>query len=144
MWLKAGVDLQIRRLEGGVYAADAFAAPSVKAAEGLGGVLASWSSGVVPELQLRPLFAARSAAPAGANLGFYQNTKIDALLDAAEDAQGPQARRQFYRDAQNLILDEAPAVMVYTRDDIAGARSVAQGLSIERDGVLTVAHAFKS
>jgi glutathione transport system substrate-binding protein len=53
MWAKAGVDLEIRRLEGGVYAAAAFAGPRDKAAQGLGGVLASWSSGVVPELQLR-------------------------------------------------------------------------------------------
>ena len=144
MWAKVGVDLQIRRLEGGVYASEAFAAPRAKAAEGLGGVLASWSSGVVPDLQLRPLFDSASAAPAGANLGFYDDPEVDRLIDAAVGATDAGQRDRLYAAVQRRIVGAAPAVWLYTRDDLVGARRGVSGLSIRPGGELVVSGAVKS
>ncbi len=144
MWRDVGVELQIRRLEGGVYAQAAFASPRIKAEEELGGVLASWSSGVVPDLQLRPLFASASAAPAGANLGFYEDPALDRLLDAAEAAAQPGERRALYATAQARILAAAPAVPLYTRDDLMGARQGVTGADILPGGELLVTEAAKA
>jgi glutathione transport system substrate-binding protein len=144
MWAKAGVTLDIRRLEGGVFAYEAFAGPEDKAREGVGGVLASWSSGVVPELQLRPLFARASAAPAGANLGFFDDANVDRLLDQAEAAAAPPDRARLYGAVQRLVIDEAPAVLLYTRDDLAGLRKGVSGVTVAPDGIIEVAQAAKS
>jgi glutathione transport system substrate-binding protein len=144
MWVKVGVQLEIRRLEGGVYAAEAFAAPSAKAADGLGGVLSSWSSGVVPDLQLRPLFDSASAAPAGANLGFYDDPAVDRLIDAAVGATNVGRRTQLYAAAQSRIIGAAPAVWLYTRDDLVGAQRGVSGLSIRPGGELIVSGAVKA
>jgi glutathione transport system substrate-binding protein len=144
MWAKTGVDLEIRRLEGGVYAAAAFAGPRDKAAQNLGGVLASWSSGVVPELQLRPLFASVNAAPAGANLGFFADPKVDRMLDEAEAARSDDERARLYHEVQARIIDAAPDVLLFTRDDLVGLRRGVSGVTIAPDGVILVAGAAKS
>jgi len=144
MWAKAGVDLEIRRLEGGVYAAAAFAGPKDKARQGLGGVLASWSSGVVPELQLRPLFASVNAAPAGANLGFFADAEVDRMLDEAEAARSDDERARLYHAVQARIIDEAPDVLLFTRDDLVGLRRGVSGVTIAPDGVILVARAAKA
>jgi glutathione transport system substrate-binding protein len=141
MWIDVGVDLQIRRLEGGVYASAAFASVSVKAAEGLGGVLSSWSSGIVPDLQLRPLFSAASSAPAGANLGFFRDPLVDRLLDAAAGATDPGERDRLYATVQRRIIDAAPAVWLYTRDDLVGVRRGVAGVSVRPGGELIVSTA---
>ena len=144
MWAKAGVTLDIRRLEGGVYAYEAFATPEAKARDGLGGVLSSWSSGVVPELQLRPLFARASRAPVGANLGFFDDADVDRLLDMAETTSIPAERARLYGAVQRLIIDQAPAVLLYTRDDLVGLRKDVSGVTVAADGVINVAGASKS
>jgi glutathione transport system substrate-binding protein len=144
MWAKAGVDLEIRRLEGGVYAAAAFAGQRDKAKQGLGGVLASWSSGVVPELQLRPLFSSVNQAPAGANLGFFADGLVDRMLDQAEAAQSGDERARLYRAVQARITAAAPDVLLFTRDDLVGLRRGVSGVTIAPDGVILVAGAAKA
>ncbi len=143
MWRDVGVALEIRRLEGGVYAQAAFARPPVKAAERIGGVLSSWSSGVVPDLQLRPLFASASAAPAGANLGFFRDGAVDALIDAGAATSDPAARARLYAAVQRRIVAEAPAVLLYTRDDLAGVRRGVSGVAFRPGGELIVSAADK-
>jgi glutathione transport system substrate-binding protein len=143
MWRDVGVDLEIRRLEGGVYAEAAFARPPVKAAEGIGGVLSSWSSGVVPDLQLRPLFDSASAAPVGANLGFFSDPAVDRLIDAGAATADPEARARLYAAVQRRIVDDAPAVLLYTRDDLAGVRRGVSGVSFRPGGELIVSAAAK-
>jgi len=143
MWREVGVALEIRRLEGGVYAQAAFATPPVKAAEGIGGVLSSWSSGVVPDLQLRPLFDSASAAPAGANLGFFRDPAVDALIDAGAATSDPIARARLYAAVQRRIVAEAPAVLLYTRDDLAGVRRGVSGVAFRPGGELIVSAAGK-
>ena len=141
MWREVGVALDIRRLEGGVYAAAAFAGPAAKAADGIGGVLSSWSSGAVPDLQLRPLFTSASMAPAGANLGFFSDPAVDRLIDSAAGASDQAERGRLYAAAQSAIVAAAPAVLLYTRDDLVGARRGITGLEVLPGGELMVSQA---
>ncbi len=144
MWAKVGVTLEVRRLEGGIYAATAFEGPAAKAAEGLGGVIASWSSGVVPELQLRPLFARASRAPVGANLGFYDDGDVDRLLDMAEATQVAAERARLYAAVQERIVEASPDVLIFTRDDLVGVRKGIGGVTVTADGVIDVTRAARS
>lgn len=82
MWAKIGVKLDVRQMESGVWAKAAFADQAGKKAENTGAVLASWSSGVNgADLQLRPLYYSKSFAPGGANLGFFNDPKLDEMLN---------------------------------------------------------------
>ena len=144
MWKKSGITLQISRLEGGVYASEAFADPAQKAALQLDGVLASWSSGFIPDMQLRPLFHGASAAPAGANLGFFHDPGVDALINAGAVEPSEDKRKAIYAQIQEMIMHDAPAVLIYTRDTLVGMRADISGLVVRPDGALDITHVTRN
>ena len=144
MWKKSGITLQISRLEGGVYASEAFADPAQKAALQLDGVLASWSSGFIPDMQLRPLFYGASAAPAGANLGFFHDPDVDVLINQGAVETSADNRKDIYARVQQMIMRDAPAVLIYTRDTLVGMRADISGLVVRPDGALDVTHVTRN
>ncbi|MCW4592194.1 ABC transporter substrate-binding protein [Gluconacetobacter entanii] len=144
MWKKSGITLHISRLEGGVYASEAFAGPAQKEALQLDGVLASWSSGFIPDMQLRPLFYSGSAAPAGANLGFFHDPDVDALINAGAVETAGENRKAIYAKVQQMIMHDAPAVLIYTRDTLVGMRSDISGLVVRPDGALDITHVTRN
>lgn len=144
MWAKIGVKLEVRRMESGVWAKAAFADPAAKQAENTGAVIASWSSGVSgADLQLRPLYHSRSFAPAGANLGFFSNAQLDALIDNAASTLDEGARNQLYVQAQQLINQQAPQVLLYYKQDLYATRANVQGVSMIPGGQIVVKQAHK-
>jgi glutathione transport system substrate-binding protein len=129
MWAEAGIKLDVRRMEGGVWTQAAFAKPEQKAEAGTNTVLASWAAGTFDaDLQLRPLYATASAPPGGANLGFYSNPKLDALIDQAGQSGSPDERKKLYAEAQKIIQDDAPHVLLYYPKDLCGVASSVKGL----------------
>jgi glutathione transport system substrate-binding protein len=144
MWSKIGVKLDVRRLESGVWAKAAFANPEQKAADRLGAVIASWSGGAFnADLQLRPLYATASWAPAGANLGFFSDPKLDALIDEAASTADEASRNHFYDQAQMLVNDEAPMVLLYYRSDLVATRANLSGVWVLPGGEVMAAHAIR-
>ena len=144
MWGKAGIDLRIRRLESGVWAQAAFSSPQAKQHDGLDAVIASWSAGLIPDLELRPLYSTVSAAPAGANLGFFSNVPLDRILDQAAADPDPANRRQLYDRAQDIIQQQAAGIPLYVRDDLVAARCTIRGLQVRPGGELIVVHASRA
>jgi glutathione transport system substrate-binding protein len=129
MWADAGIKLDVRRMESGVWTQAAFAKPEQKAQQGTHAVLASWSSGTFDaDLQLRPLYATASAPPGGANLGFYSNPDLDALIQQAGASADPAERRTLYARAQRIIQTDAPDVLLYYPKDLVGVASSVKGL----------------
>ena len=120
MWSNVGVRLVIDRMEHGVYSQAIFGNPQQKNAEGIDCVLASWASdNGDPDYQLSPLYRTDSWSPAGANLGFYSNPALDALLTRASAELDVDRRKALYAQAQQTISDDAPHVLLYYTRDIA-------------------------
>ncbi len=128
MWANIGVTLNIRQMETGVFAQSIFGSPQEKAAVGLHCMFASWvSADLDPENQLGPLYRSTSWSPAGANLGFYRNRAVDELLDRAAAELNSDARQALYSQAQRLIVNDAPHVLLYYSRDLAARRSSLSG-----------------
>jgi glutathione transport system substrate-binding protein len=124
MWSRIGVILNIHQLETGVFAQTIFGDPRQKAASGTQCVLASWTAANLdPEAQLGPLYRTQSWSPKGANLGFYSNPKLDRLLDHAASELDTTRRNQLYSEAQQMISDDAPHVLLYYARDLAARRN---------------------
>ncbi len=140
MWAAIGVRLEIRRLESGVWADAAFAGPEAKARSRLGAVIASWASPFLPDIQLDSLFASHSAAPHGANLGFFVDPALDATLDRAATALDPAARDAAYAEAQDRILAAMPDILLYTRADLLGRQRAVSGIVLMPGGELHLDH----
>jgi glutathione transport system substrate-binding protein len=130
MWAKVNVNLQIDKMETGVFSQAIFGSPQQKAEQGINCVFASWSAeDLDPDYQLSPLYRTRSWSPAGANLGFYSNPNLDTLLDKAAGELDTAKRAALYAQAQQIISDDAPHVLLYYSRDLAALHS---GSRIER------------
>ncbi|WOI58309.1 ABC transporter substrate-binding protein [Palleronia sp. LCG004] len=139
MWAEIGVDLEVRRLESGVWSEAAFNGPEAKAEDDLGAVIASWSSGSVnADLQFRPLYTTGAWAPTGANLGFFSSEELDALVDEAAATLDATQRNALYVEAQEIVNEEAPHVLLYSTRDLAAASSEVEGLWLQPGGLLMV------
>ncbi|WP_437887340.1 ABC transporter substrate-binding protein [Phytobacter sp. V91] len=144
MWGKVGVKVNIQQMESGVWSKAAFAPVSEKLANHTDSVLASWSSGLNgSDLQLRPLYHSQSAAPVGANLGFYKNQVVDELLDKASSTMDDKERIADYVQAQKVIMQDAPHVMLYFQNDLYATRSGIKGVRMEPGGEIIVINAQK-
>ncbi|WP_342628991.1 ABC transporter substrate-binding protein [Nguyenibacter vanlangensis] len=141
MWRRIGVTLRIRRQEAGVWVQSAFAGPADKARQDIGMVLTSWSAPFIADLQLRPLYASASAAPAGANLGFYRNREIDAAIDRAARTGDPAARARDYAAIQDRLARDAPILPLYVQDNLYGVRQGLDGVQSLPDGEIAVTSA---
>jgi glutathione transport system substrate-binding protein len=120
MWAKANLNLQIDQMESGVFSQAIFGSPEQKAEQGIQCVFASWSSeDLDPDYQLSPLYRTRAWSPAGANLGFYSNPRLDALLGRAAGELDSEKRTALYHEAQQIISEDAPQVLLYYSRDLA-------------------------
>ena len=144
MWAKAGVKLDVRKMEGGVWSKAAFLDPAGKEKDGIGSSIASWSSGVNgADLQFRPLYYSKSASPAGANLGFFSDPKLDELIDKAASTLDEKARNAIYVDAQKLVNEQAPHVLLFTKQDLFATRASVKGAWVIPGGLIVVKEARK-
>ena len=61
------------------------------------------------------LFATGAQGTAGYNWGYYSNPELDALLDEGTAEPDEAKRMEIYAKAQDLLVDEAPALYVYEK-----------------------------
>ncbi|MFQ5840570.1 MAG: ABC transporter substrate-binding protein [Candidatus Methylomirabilales bacterium] len=65
-----------------------------------------------PENFLTVLFHSRNVGPPG-NASRYRNPRVDALLDRADRSLDPGERIRLYREAERLIVDDAPWLFLH-------------------------------
>jgi len=144
MWAQIGVELDVQRMESGVWSSAAFGDEAQKAAEGVDSVIASWSSGVNgPDLQFRPLYHTSSFSPVSANLGFYSSEEFDTLLDEAAAMTDEAARNEVYGQLQEIINEDAPHVLLYVTQDLVATRDGVEGVWVVPGGLVRVDTATK-
>ena len=120
MWAKVNLNLEIDQMESGVFSQAIFGSPQQKAEQGIQCVFASWSSeDLDPDYQLGPLYQTKAWSPAGANLGFYSNPHLDELLEKAAGELNSERRTALYHQAQQIISEDAPHVLLYYSRDLA-------------------------
>ncbi len=56
--------------------------------------------------------------PNGANRGFYQNQKVDALIDEARREVDPKVRAPIYAEVQEIVANELPYIDLWYLDNV--------------------------
>lgn len=69
---------------------------------------------------LYPMFHSDEVRPAGFNLGFYSNEEVDALLELGRTSADPQVRETAYRDAMEIVMEEAPWLFLHSESQVIG------------------------
>lgn len=75
---------------------------------------------------LYPLFHSSQHGGAG-NRSFYTNEKVDQLLDIGRTSIDEEERLAAYKEAQDIIVEEAPQVFLYFTDQTTGTQARVQG-----------------
>lgn len=86
-----------------------------------------WPTLKTPYDFMFPLFATGAQGTAGYNWGYFSNPDLDALLDAGTIEPDEAKRMEIYGKAQDLLVDEAPALYVYEKHYRLPMRNTVQG-----------------
>jgi len=79
---------------------------------------------------LYSLFHSSQWAPGGSSRFFYKNTQVDTLLDGARAITDPARRAATYKQAMELIMQDAPWLFLHSESQITGVRREVQGLVV--------------
>lgn len=72
-----------------------------------------WTTGADSGYWLERMFGPDQIPRAGVNRGWYVNTELAPVFDEARNSIEPEKRRGLYREAGNVIADDAPWVFLY-------------------------------
>ncbi len=110
LWLQEslstlGITVNVEQVEWGAYLA----------ATGEGEhdmYILGWSNSTGdPDNGISPLFHSDNIGDTG-NRSFYNNPELDSILDEARQSTEESEREQLYMDAQQILVDEAPAIFI--------------------------------
>jgi peptide/nickel transport system substrate-binding protein len=91
----------------------------------------SWAAGSEdPDMVMYPLFHSSQWTPNGPNRAMYKNEKFDALLAEARHVTDQAKRAALYREAQRILVDDAPWVFVDHEIQIAAISKRVQGFKL--------------
>jgi len=138
-WADVNVQLNIQVMESGVWSDAAFADEEGKAADAIDASYASWATGTLDaDGQLRPLYHTESFSPESANLGFFSNSRLDELLDEAAAIPDEEIRVELYREAQEILVDEAAHVYLFYQQALAAKSAEVNGIWLNPSGQIMV------
>ncbi|WP_455208536.1 ABC transporter substrate-binding protein [Kaarinaea lacus] len=121
-----GIDVDIRTYDWGTFYGD------IKSGNFQMYSLA-WVGINLPDI-FRHVFHSRSIPPAGANRGRFHNTRVDNLLEAAQNEQDVVIQARIYQEIQEILHQELPYVPLWYEDHVFMAQNNVQGYRIHSDG----------
>lgn len=83
-----------------------------------------------PDNGISPLFHSDMVGSPG-NRSFFENDELDALLDEGKRESDEAAREEIYKDAQELLVEEAPAIFVRHSENLNAYQNSVEGLRID-------------
>jgi peptide/nickel transport system substrate-binding protein len=91
----------------------------------------SWMAGTEdPDMVMYPLLHSSQWTPLGPNRALYKNARFDALLVQARLTTDQAKRAQLYKEAQRILIDDAPWVFVDHEIQIAALTKRVQGFKL--------------
>lgn len=122
-WGKVGINIKLRQWEW-----LAFRSEIQKGQFDM--LLLGWSPSTAEADQgLYPVFHSSQFPPAS-NRAYYNNAQVDKLLVEAKTEKEPDKCKELYRQAQKIIVDEAPWLFLYYVKQIVVCRSNISGLEV--------------
>src|SRR5881396_2301034 len=91
----------------------------------------SWMAGMEdPDMVMYPLLHSSQWTPVGPNRALYKNARFDTLLQQARLTTDQAKRAALYREAQRVLVDDAPWVFVDHEIQIAALSKRVQGFKL--------------
>jgi ABC-type transport system substrate-binding protein len=121
-----GVDAALSTMEWGAYLSATKTGPEQTDRELF---LLGWSPSTgEAQWGIYPLLHSSQLAPKGDNRGFFASKALDDAIDKATTATSDQARLGALREAQQIIIKDAPAIFLISPNMIVGATKKVHGV----------------
>lgn len=99
----------------------------------------SWSpSSGAAYSAIYPLFSSESYPPKGYNTAYYDNEKVDNLLEKAKVASSKEKLQQLYAKIQKIVYNDAPWLFMGVDTIVYAHRANVKGVKLLPDGSLIV------
>jgi peptide/nickel transport system substrate-binding protein len=122
--LEIGVDLTIREME----------SPAIQAARQAGEHNLAWLTWLGMDPAVMEVMLHSRNIGTGWNFSHYPMPELDALLDQGNREVDDAARCDIYRQAQNIVMDEAIIIPMYLQEQIVAYSSQIEGLGMSPHG----------
>jgi len=119
--LKVGVKAEINRMDWDTYIPFIFKEKEMAEHELY---LLGWSTLTGDaDYGLFTLFHSGEWPKKGMNFSFFKNEKVDQLLAAARETTSSGERKELYKEAMMVIMEEAPWIFLYSETQVTGVRT---------------------
>ncbi len=82
------------------------------------------------ENYLKPLYSSAAADGNGSNDGDYKNSEFDSLLSQAADSASTTDANKLYQQAEEILLNDLPAIPLYYKNNVGVAATGVKNFSI--------------
>ena len=93
----------------------------------------SWVGLKIPDI-FRYAFHSTSIPPNGANRGRFKDSKLDSMIEAAENKQDLNEQAKLYQDLQAYLLEQLPYIPLWYEDNILVTSKDISGYALATDG----------
>lgn len=76
--------------------------------------------------------------PRGLEGMFYENPKFDELFQKARSTVDSEARKAYYKEAMQIVWEDAPRIFLYFEPQIYAAKKTVQGVGVRHDETIWV------
>lgn len=130
---QVGIKVKTKLLEPGVRTSDVYSVKDPKDAK-VRLLYIGWSDSTMdPDQTIRPILDSREAPPRFMNAAYYNNPKLDKLLDEAAVEVDATKRQALYNEAQKLVWEDAPWGFLLYEVNTAGANVHLKNFTIRAD-----------
>ncbi len=95
-----------------------------------------WTSNPDPDATLTPIFFSGNIG--GMNFSRINNPNIDRLLKEAREELDLAARTRVYNEFHEYVMDQAPFVPLFVKNNIVGARAALKGVELSPQGLWNI------
>jgi ABC-type transport system substrate-binding protein len=125
-YLKAvGVEVELSTFEWGTYVGKLLGARADKV--DFGAAMISFAVGSMDADQGMVIYRGDNWPPNGFNFSFYKNPEVDRLLARGRSAFEPPERLAAYKEAQRLVMEDAPAIFLVAYQYIGAIQKRVRG-----------------
>ncbi|GEL78433.1 glutathione ABC transporter substrate-binding protein [Tenuibacillus multivorans] len=130
-----GIDVEIEELEWGAYLE--------RTANGEHDMfILGWSTVTSDaDYGMYPLFHSSQHGSPG-NRSFLSNDEIDSILDEARRETDPEARKELYSQAQEMLVEIAPMIYIHHQEYLLGVDETVQDFGIDAQGIYQIKDAY--
>lgn len=126
---EVGVTADIKMLEWGTFI-DSIMAGNEQS------LIIGWTSNPDPDATLTPLYYSGNIG--GMNFSRINNEKIDNMILSAREELDQEKRVEVYNEFHEYIMDEAPIVPLFIKNNVVGANSQLKGVELSPQGLWNI------